>query len=105
VDDHPRAGDRLDEAVAAEEVAGHPSDVGRRTGRAGLAAEHPDLVAGGQQPADHAAAEDAATAGDQNRLAHGQDLAVRKLDKTGFGSMWRTEIGGRLRPRTLASRP
>jgi len=47
---------------------------------AGSAAEHPDLVVGGQEPVDHAAAEGAAAAGDQHRLAHGDDLPVRKLD-------------------------
>jgi hypothetical protein len=67
VDDHPHAGDRLDEAVAAEEVAGHPPDVGRCAGRAGAAAEHPDLVAGGPQPRYDLAPQAAGAAGDQDR--------------------------------------
>jgi len=79
VDDHRHVGDR-GEPAAADELTGHPPDGGRCAGRAGSAAEHPDLVVGGQEPGDHPAAEGAAAAGDQDWLVHGQDLPVRKLD-------------------------
>src|SRR5215217_5668371 len=77
VDDHRHVGDRGGEPAAADELAGYPPDGGRGAGGAGSAAEHPDLVAAGQEPVDHAAAEGAAAAGDQDWLVHGQDLPVR----------------------------
>jgi hypothetical protein len=80
VDDHRHVGDRGGEPAATDELTGHPPDCRRGAGGAGSAAEHPDLVIGGQEPRDHAAAEGAAVAGDQDRLVHGQDLPVRKLD-------------------------
>jgi hypothetical protein len=70
VDDRPDAGDGVRQALAAEQLTGHPSHPSGCAGRAGVAAEHPDLVAGVQQPGDHAAARGAVPAGDQNRLPH-----------------------------------